>query len=1110
MAKPNYFTCTLGQASALNLTDHDFKNINTFIDSQATSVGNNYAVGFAVPPPSEEEGEPWSHIAYTFNDLRRISVNLALEYQQRLGSSLKHSETIALICPSTPDFLFTWLALMRLGLGVLLIAPQCQPAAIAHLCKACKVTTLVFDVQYRTKAEESAAEGKDLEITPTPFKKDSFLHDISKRDLPNKFDFSKTTAHDVAYLHHTSGTSSGLPKPIPQTHRAGCGVLPHFPDGSMKATFTTTPLYHGGIADAFRAWTSGSLIWLFPGKGAPITARNIIRCLEVADKLSEQGKTPPVKYFSSVPYVLQSMEADDRGLERLKQMDIVGVGGAALPAEVGDRLVQSGVNLISRFGSAECGFLMSSHRDYAKDREWQYLRSGQGSKELLRFENQEDNLVELIIGKDWPHMAKRNREDGSFATADLFAPHESIPDAWRYHSRADSQLTLITGKKFDPAPLEAAIATSPSLEDVLIFGNGQPYAGALLFRSEQAGDVPDRELVEQLWPMIERLNAESQDHARLLKQMLVAMPRLQPPLEKSSKGTIMRGVAEKRFAADIEKAYTAAGDGDLDAVPDDEVLAALRKHIKSVVGASDEPEDDTDLYAYGVDSVAGMRIRNSLQRMLPQSAKKLPLNIVEDCGSAKRLASLVVRLRHGQDIEAENEDDEKKLMLDLVKKYSNFKAFTNGHVQHMQAEHGTEAADLETVVLTGATGALGAHLLYLCSRDERVKKVYCLVRGADDHACEQRVSKALEERGLGPLDASSVVVLRSSLSDRRLGLSTADYDRLASEASIIVHAAWSVNFRMRLRSFEKDNIAGLTNLIGLALGSTRSLSPRFGFCSSVASVICSGDASPVPETISQDPGSASALGYSRSKWVAERICDVANTETKLAGRITVFRVGQLAGDSHRGIWNTKEAWPLMLSAVKITGTLPDLADEKLDWLPVDVAAAALMQKMAPRRCGDQVETPDPHPRPKQATDVMHVVHVGPNPKWHQLLLWLQQELDFAIVGPKEWVGSLEGAAVERKTADHPSLKLLELWKAAYGSGAAQDNDNKAGGSDVDDEGELQTCQHGSSSRDDVEIELRGTTFAMDKTKQAMPVLTQVEPVGRLYVVKLWRWIDENM
>ena len=62
------------------------------------------------------------------------------------------------------------------------------------------------------------------------------------------------------------------------------------------------------------------------------------------------------------------MEADKYGLQFLKIMDIVGAGGAALPTEVGDRLVRRGINLISRFGRVECGFLLSSYRDFIVDR----------------------------------------------------------------------------------------------------------------------------------------------------------------------------------------------------------------------------------------------------------------------------------------------------------------------------------------------------------------------------------------------------------------------------------------------------------------------------------------------------------------------------------------------------------------------------------------------------------------------------------------------------------------------------------------------------------------------------------------------------------------------
>lgn len=427
---------------------------------------------------------------------------------------------------------------------------------------------------------------------------------------------------DVAYLHHTSGTSTGLPKPIPQSHRAAIGVLPCL-DGSREATFTTTPLYHGGIADCFRAWTSGALIWLFPGKEVPITADNILKSLACGDRLAESHPIAKIKYFSSVPYVLQMLAAEKEGMEKLKEMDIVGVGGAALPQAAGDDLVRKGVNLISRFGSAECGFLMSSHRDYAKDKEWQYLRSSQGSKDL-RFELQPERLSELVITPGWPHMAKRNRPDGSFATADLFEPHPSIPNAWKYHSRADSQLTLITGKKFDPAPLEAAITTSTLLEDVLVFGNGQQYPGALLFRSSKASDLPASILLDEVWPHIEGLNSEGQAHTRLSRSMLMVMPVTAPRLEKSSKGTILRGQAEKTFARQIDDSYENADralNGDetqgvaRPSMEDDEVSSAVLSIVKSVLNTEAEVPLDIDLFSYGVDSVACMQIRGLLQKV---------------------------------------------------------------------------------------------------------------------------------------------------------------------------------------------------------------------------------------------------------------------------------------------------------------------------------------------------------------------------------------------------------------------------------------------------------------------------------------------------------------
>lgn len=910
--------------------------------------------------------------------------------------------------------------------------------------------------------------------------------------LPRTQDEEKVTVHgaplavrpvsesDVAYLHHTSGTSTGLPKPIPQTHHGAVGVLPTFDSGSETATFTTTPLYHGGVADCFRAWTSGAMIWLFPGVDAPITSSNILKSLECARRSAETHQTARVKYFSSVPYVLQMLSMEHDGLDTLKQMELVGVGGAALSQDIGNDLVQKEVNLVSRFGSAECGFLMSSNRDFAVDKEWQYLRSN--ASPYLKFEPQEGGLGELVILPSWPHMAKRNRDDGSYATADLFAPHPTIPNAWKYHSRADSQLTLITGKKFDPAPLEDAIATSPLLSDVLIFGNGRQVPGALLFRSTKFADMPNDELLSTVWPSIEKLNAESQAHTRLSKPMLTVMPHDAAGLEKSSKGTVMRGQAEKDYATEIARAYDSNSNVSANGVcsstetgvADDEVPNAVSRVIQHVLDTSSPIPEEGDLFSFGVDSVHCMRIRALLQsKVLPPPAAALPLNIVYDCGTVKRLSKYVIGIRKGQKMET---DDETLQMRDLVREYS---SFNNEPTISVPADPNTSdiASSSEVVILTGATGALGAHILSLLRTSSHVSEIHCLIRAASPTAANERVSKSLLARNKAPLSSthSKITCHACKLSDPALGLSPSTYKDLASRTTLIIHAAWAVNFSMRLSSFVKDHIAGLRNLINFTLASPTRSPARFLFCSSTASVLGPSTKSPIPECISYDPLSASPLGYSRSKWVAESICEQAHLRTRMRDRITVLRIGQLCGDTESGIWNVTEAWPLMLSSVKVTGSLPDLEGEKLGWLPVDVAARAVIEISTAKHTSSS------------GTDisVYHLLNPSTQSTWADLLSWLQNMIPaFDIVPPSTWVMQLDNLTGE--AAKHPARKLLGLWKDAYCSGG-------------DGEGKCAQEQKGETVR-----------FEMAETKKAAPVMRDVKPIGEDQFVKIWGWIDREM
>ena len=74
-----------------------------------------------------------------------------------------------------------------------------------------------------------------------------------------------------------------------------------------------------------------------------------------------------------------------------------------------------------------------------------------------------------------------------------------------------------------------------------------------------------------------------------------------------------------------------------------------------------------------------------------------------------------------------------------------------------------------SVVVTGATGALGAHLVAQLSARKDVEMVVCLVRARNDDHGLQRVKDSLCERRVS-VNMSKVQVYASDLSEPGLGL----------------------------------------------------------------------------------------------------------------------------------------------------------------------------------------------------------------------------------------------------------------------------------------------------------------------------------------------------
>ena len=195
------------------------------------------------------------------------------------------------------------------------------------------------------------------------------------------------------------------------------------------------------------------------------------------------------------------------------------------------------------------------------------------------------------------------------------------------------------------------------------------------------------------------------------------------------------------------------------------------------------------------------------------------------------------------------------------------------------------------------------------------------------------------------------------------------------------------------------------------------------------------------------------------------------------------------------MWNKSEAWPLMLSAAKVTNGLPKLENEKLSWLAVDEAARAVIEVadclgQNEMSAGDEVS-------------VYHILNPDRTRTWDHLLSWVQKlEPSLETLSPKEWLERLE--SLEEPAAKHPARKLIGLWKEAYG-GNTESQENT-----VDDEKQEKAVGGRNVVESSESGGKNGLAFDTEKAKSVSKAMSDVQPISKEAFGKMWRWIGENV
>ncbi|MGD9486159.1 thioester reductase domain-containing protein [Streptomyces sp. TRM70308] len=259
------------------------------------------------------------------------------------------------------------------------------------------------------------------------------------------------------------------------------------------------------------------------------------------------------------------------------------------------------------------------------------------------------------------------------------------------------------------------------------------------------------------------------------------------------------------------------------------------------------------------------------------------------------------------------------------------------------AEVSHVAADPREVLLTGATGFLGAFLLRDVMRTTTAR-VHCLVRGSDEADARRRLRESLKwYQVLQEVDEERVTVHVGDLTAPRLGLAEAAFDDLARRVDVVYHAGATVSWVRPYTALRPANVGGTREVLRLA---ARHRSVPVHYVSTTG--VFPAPATPgVPVAPTDPTGPAESLwnGYLQSKWVAEQVIELARDRGL---PVSVYRVDVVCGDRRTGACQTRDFVWLSLKGLLQAGAVPDRLAGVFHMVPVDYVSAAIVHLAARR------------------------------------------------------------------------------------------------------------------------------------------------------------------
>jgi thioester reductase-like protein len=307
------------------------------------------------------------------------------------------------------------------------------------------------------------------------------------------------------------------------------------------------------------------------------------------------------------------------------------------------------------------------------------------------------------------------------------------------------------------------------------------------------------------------------------------------------------------------------------------------------------------------------------------------------------------------------------------------------------------------ILLTGATGLLGSHLLVELLRRTQAD-VYCLVRAGSEADALGRIRRSLELYKLIDGDVPDrIIAVAGDLGQPSFGLLSSVAADLGATIDSIYHAGAQVNFVQPYAALRRINVQGTHEVLRFA---AKGRLKTVHHVSSIAVFESETFASAAYVHEDDDLSTSTGFhnGYDLSKWAAERLIALARERGVWA---SIYRFGNLSGNSRTGIVLPEHILACLIKGCIQMGAAP-AKNNIVNVMPVDSAVAALTHLSL---------------RHEPAGRTYHVL----NPAWTCIarLADLLNARGYAIesIGYDDWLRRLRAAPQDN--AFKPFLALVE-------------------------------------------------------------------------------------